>query len=121
MKKSRSKHTAQLAPAPRMPETIGALASRMADDFNNILTTVMGACTLIEKDDPYNSELLQCVALIRTSAERAADLSDRLMHAGRRIMGGGYSENHSQNVTSMRDKTKVYDIVSSNKHSGGSA
>lgn len=53
----------------------------MADDFNNILTTVMGACSLIDRDDPANAELLQCVALIRTSAEHAAVLSDKLMQA----------------------------------------
>ena len=59
-----------------------SLAGGIADDFNNILTTVMGACSLIDKDDLANEELLQYVALIRASAERAAALSDRLMRAG---------------------------------------
>ena len=101
MKKNRKKHKA--IPTTESHESMAALAGSMADDFNNILTTVMGACSLIDKDDPANGELLQCVALIRASAEHAADLSDRLMHVG----------------TSKRDKKTNDDIVPSNNHPGG--
>ena len=55
----------------------------MADDFNNILTVVLGACSLIDMDDPANAELLKYVALIRSSAERAALLADSLAAAGK--------------------------------------
>ncbi len=65
-------------------QSMATLAGGMAEDFNNILTTVMGACTLIKKDDPENDELLQCVALIRASAEHAAMLTDRLAHVSLR-------------------------------------
>lgn len=51
---------------------MGALACGMADDFNNILTTVMGAYSLLDKDSSANSKLIQYVDVIRTSAERAA-------------------------------------------------
>jgi nitrogen-specific signal transduction histidine kinase len=64
----------------RSAETIATLARGMSDNFNNILTTVMGACSLIDMDDPANSELREYITLIRTSAERAAVLSDMLMH-----------------------------------------
>jgi hypothetical protein len=88
----------------------------MADDFNNILTTVMGACTLIDKDDPDNCELMQCVALIRTSAEHAADLSDRLMRAGTSLQNNDCSKRTLQEpnkiTTSERDKKKGDGIVS---------
>ncbi len=122
MKRSRNKHTASAAPA-QTPESMAALAGRMADDFNNILTTVMGACSLIDKDVPANGELLQCVALIRASAEHAADLSDRLMHVG--TLGhdttplGAQPQNSCSADTSERDKKAVDDIVPSNNHTGG--
>lgn len=62
---------------------MSALAGVMADDFNNILTVVLGACSLIDMDDPANAELLEYVALIRSSAERAAVLADSLAAAGK--------------------------------------
>ena len=81
MKKIHTKHLTPDVLPHDTPESLAALAGGMADDFNNILTTVMGACSLIDKHDPGNGELLQCVALIRASAEHAAALSDRLMRA----------------------------------------
>lgn len=121
MKKSRSKQT--LLPPPATPESMTALAGGMADDFNNILTTVMGACSLIDRDDPANGELLQCVALIRASAEHAADLSGRLMQAGTKERENNCSDSSPQDsgsaVASERDKKCGDDIVSTN-NSGGS-
>lgn len=65
-------------PAPKLPESMAVLAGGMADDFNNILTVILGACSLIDMDASANSELLRCVSLIRVSAEHAAALADRL-------------------------------------------
>lgn len=62
-----------------MPEAMVALAGGLADDFNNILTVVLGACSLIDSNSSSGSELLRCVYLIRTSAEHAAVLSNRLV------------------------------------------
>ena len=91
------------------------LAEGMADDFNNILTTVMGACSLIDKDDSANAELMQYVSLIRTSAERAAVLSDRLMHVG-------MAETVIKELTPAPDsgcaKRTKNDIASPEPHSG---
>ena len=118
MKKSRTKHTT--TPPTEIPESLAALAGGMADDFNNILTTVMGACSLIDREDPGNNELLKYVAIIRASAERAAALSNRLMLAGSLELDGNSSESHHQNLesisTSVRDKNTVHDIVSGSNH-----
>ena len=102
---------------------MAALAGRMADDFNNILTTVMGACSLIDKDDPANGELLQCVALIRASAEHAADLSDRLMHVGtseqENVRSGRHPSETSPAERSVDDKKSIDDIVTTTNNPGG--
>lgn len=100
-----------------------SLAVGMADDFNNILTTVMGACSLIDRNDPANGELLQYVALIRASAERAADLSDRLMRAGTPVQNYEYPGHTTQEAfvvaTSERDKKNGVDVVSTKNEPGG--
>ena len=102
---------------------MSALAGGMADDFNNILTTVMGACSLIDRDDPANEELLQYVALIRASAEHAANLSNRLMHVGtleqENICPGGSPQDSGYAGASVRDKKEDDDIVSATKNTGG--
>ncbi|NTW80858.1 MAG: hypothetical protein HGB32_12045 [Geobacteraceae bacterium] len=102
---------------------MAALASGMADDFNNILTTVMGACSLIDKDDPNNRDLHQCVELIRTSAEHAAALSVTLMRAGAVDKVGANPGDHLQDsasaATSVRDKKSCDGIVSSDNKPGG--
>jgi hypothetical protein len=64
---------------PDVSETMVELAHDMVDDFNNILTTVMGACSLIDKSETENKELRQCIAVIRSSAERAVVLSGKLL------------------------------------------
>lgn len=109
--------------SPEMPESVAALAGGMVDDFNNILTTVMGACSLIAKDDPANGELLQYVALIRASAERAATLSDRLKRASAVEQEKVYSVAHPPDAVfadaSVRDKNTIHDIVSTQNHPDG--
>lgn len=94
---------------------MASLAGGMADDFNNILTTVMGACSLIDKDDPANGELLQYVALIRASAERAADLSYRMMRAGGMVTEkscpGSQPQDSVSAAASMCDKKGDSDII----------
>lgn len=102
---------------------MSSLAGGMADDFNNILTTVMGACSLIDSDDTANGELLQCVALIRASAEHAADLSGRLMQVGAleqvSACSGAPSQDSGNAAASKRDKTDDDAIVSTTKNPGG--
>jgi nitrogen-specific signal transduction histidine kinase len=119
MRKSQKKPANEASLKP--PETVAVLAGMIADDFNNILTTVMGACSLIDKNNPANSELLQYVDLIRSSAERAADLSDRLVHAS--IQGknnghsGGNEHEPGSKVTHGNDNSAIDGKVSRSKHS----
>ena len=121
MKKSHSKPVSSPPPVP--PESMAALADGMADDFNNILTTVMGACSLIDRDDSANVELLQCVELIRVSAEHATLLSRRLMRAGTMGLENACFDSFPQNSavidTPVRDKKKRDGIVSGAKKPGG--
>ena len=121
MNRLRTEHTPPSA--PETPESMSALAGGIADDFNNILTTLMGACSLIDRNDPANGELLQYVALIRASAEHAADLSDRLMHVGTLAQGNARSDSPAQDpgsaAASVRDKKDDDGIVSATKNPGG--
>lgn len=91
------------------------LARGMANEFNNILTTLMGACSLIDKDDSANGDLLRYVALIRASAEHAATLSERLMQAGMQGKKSARSRlstpDFGAEETSGRDKKSNHDIV----------
>lgn len=111
---SGNRATAAADPASKV-ETVVTLAEGIADDFNNILTAVMGACTIIDKAEPDNGELRHCVELIRTSAERAADLSDKLKHAGDSLNSGSSSaptRPSSRISASSRDKNGKNGIVS---------
>ncbi len=123
MKKPHTKHTVPATPVSPAPETIDVLACRMADDFNNILTTLLGACSLIDMDDPANGELVRYVALIRASAEHAAALSDRLASAFTQDQKNICTVN-PQHVscsadTSVSDKKSRDGIVSSKNLPGG--
>ncbi|MDD2309860.1 MAG: hypothetical protein PHH91_09795 [Desulfuromonadaceae bacterium] len=104
-------------------ETIAVLAEGIADNFNNILTTVLGACSLIDKDDPANGELQQCVALIRGSAERAAALTDRLASAitleQENVRSGRHPSETSPAERSVDDKKTIDDIVTATNNPGG--
>lgn len=75
MKRPRGKH----AHIKKIPQSINTLASELSDDFNNILTVILGACSLVDSDSSTGPELLKCVYLIRTAAEHAATLSNRLV------------------------------------------
>jgi nitrogen-specific signal transduction histidine kinase len=124
MKKPRTTHTVPVDPLSANYDSVADLASGIADDFNNILTTVMGACTLIDKDDATKSELLRYVALIRSSAERAACLSDKLMRASSKsgqehgCLEHGVPVPASGNA-SAGDKKTVRDIVPPTKKPNG--
>ena len=63
-------------------ETVGQLAGGVAHDFNNLLTAVIGNLCLVElpPDDP-NRELL---AVAEQAAQRAADLTKKLLGFARR-------------------------------------
>jgi len=60
-------------------ESVGTLAGGVAHDFNNILTVIIGAATLLNKRLEKDPELGPVVDLMRESAERAARLTQNLL------------------------------------------
>lgn len=64
-------------------EPIRDLASEVADGFNNLLTVIIGACTLLEKNAGNDPEQILYVDRIRNSADRAARLTQSLLEFGR--------------------------------------
>ena len=61
--------------------TLTELVSIMTSDLNNILTVILGACSLMDGDSSTGQDLSKCVSLIRSSAEHAAFISEQLAHA----------------------------------------
>lgn len=50
------------------------------DDFNNVLTTMLGVCTLLEDKASKDPEIVKYVSLLRASVERANSLAGRIGH-----------------------------------------
>lgn len=65
-------------------ECIGTLAGGVAHDFNNILTVIIGACTLLEMNAADYPDQMPFVSRIRNYAERAAQLTQDLLIFSRR-------------------------------------
>jgi len=65
-------------------EALGRLAGGVAHDFNNLLTTILGYGTLVrdelEEEDPLRSDVDEIIH----AADRASDLTQRLLTLGRR-------------------------------------
>lgn len=65
-------------------ESIGTLAGGVAHDFNNILTVIMGACSLLKLNAVDDPEQMKFVTQINNSAEQAARLTQSLLAFSRR-------------------------------------
>ncbi len=79
----RKKLEAQLRNAQKM-ESIGTLAGGVAHDFNNILTTIMGYCSLIMMKAGKGNPLLGYVEQIMEAANRASTLTHSLLSFSRK-------------------------------------
>ena len=79
----RKKLEAQLLHAQRM-ESIGTLAGGVAHDFNNILTTVMGYCSLILMKAGPGTQITSYVNQIMEAADRASALTQNLLAFSRK-------------------------------------
>ncbi|RYX91903.1 MAG: PAS domain S-box protein [Comamonadaceae bacterium] len=75
----------QLRHAQKM-EAVGQLTGGIAHDFNNLLATIMANLELLQRrvDSGRTDELPRYVAIARTSAQRAASLTHRLLAFSRR-------------------------------------
>jgi len=79
----RKKLEAQVLQAQRM-ESIGALAGGVAHDFNNILTTVMGYCSLILMKAGPGARITTYVNQIMEAVDRASALTQNLLAFSRK-------------------------------------
>jgi signal transduction histidine kinase len=68
----------------RRMETIGALASGIAHNFNNILGAILGHAEMAETRLAADSRATHNVGEIRRAGERARDLVDQILAFGRR-------------------------------------
>ena len=82
--KEKGKLEAQLFHAQKM-EAIGTLAGGIAHDFNNILQAIFGYAQMLmltkKSSDPENKKLAE----IQKAAQRAKELTDRLLIFGRKV------------------------------------
>lgn len=68
----------------RILDSIETLAGGVAHNYNNILTIIIGACSMLEKNVAGHPEQLTLITLINDSAERAARLTQSLLAFSRR-------------------------------------
>jgi signal transduction histidine kinase len=79
----RARLETNLQQARRM-ETVGALASGIAHNFNNIVGAILGQTEIAEQQLAPSSRAARSVNEIRRAAERARDLVDQILAFGRR-------------------------------------
>jgi PAS domain S-box-containing protein len=92
----------QLRQSQKM-ESIGTLAGGVAHDFNNILTVIGGACTLLKMDAGDNPEQTLLITQISNSVERAAKLTHSLLAFSRKQTINKQAEDMGGIVKTMQD------------------
>jgi PAS domain S-box-containing protein len=65
-------------------ESIGRLAGGIAHDFNNMLAGIIGAADILPLTQDLNKEAQNIVKIIMTSAQKAADLTSKLLSYSRK-------------------------------------
>lgn len=65
-------------------EAIGQLAGGIAHDFNNLLTGILGCTGLLRMTQEKNPEVLQAVDTIESAAQRASQLTTKLLGFARK-------------------------------------
>jgi signal transduction histidine kinase len=83
MQRERARLEGSLQQARRM-ETIGALASGVAHNFNNIIGAMLGHAEMAETEVIGNGRIEKHLSAIRTGGERARDIVDQILAFGRR-------------------------------------
>jgi hypothetical protein len=83
LEQERVRFERSLQQARRM-ETVGALASGIAHNFNNIVGAILGYTEMAEAQQASDSQLARNLGEIRRAGERARDLVDQILAFGRR-------------------------------------
>jgi PAS domain S-box-containing protein len=65
-------------------EAIGKLASGVAHDFNNLMTVVVGSCSLLKQKAIADAEVGRLLEGVEDCAERATELTRQLLAFGRK-------------------------------------
>jgi PAS domain S-box-containing protein len=82
LEEERERIRRETARAQKM-EAVGSLAGGMAHEFNNVLETIIGHCSLLQAKMDRSHPFAETVHAIQSSAERAADLTAKLLGFGR--------------------------------------
>lgn len=84
-------------------DSIGTLAGGVAHNYNNILTIIISACTMLKKNAIGQPEQLKLISLINNTAERAAKLNQSLLAFSRRQPVNKQLENLNSMVKNAQD------------------
>ncbi|MCK4538889.1 MAG: response regulator [Candidatus Krumholzibacteria bacterium] len=101
---SEKKHLQRLLMHSQKMETIGEMAGGIAHDFNNLLEGVLGYTTFMMDLIENEHELYNYLEIIKKSAKKAADLTNRLL-ALSRSRNNSKSQLNCNNM--LRDVTKL--------------
>jgi signal transduction histidine kinase len=82
LEREQARLESSLQKARRM-ETVGALASGVAHNFNNVIGAILGHTEMLEAAVKPESRPAQYVHGVRQAAERARDLVEQILHFGR--------------------------------------
>ena len=82
LEREQARLESSLQKARRM-ETVGALASGVAHNFNNVIGAILGHTEMLEAAVKPESRPAQHVHGVRQAAERARDLVEQILHFGR--------------------------------------
>ncbi len=83
LEQERSRLEVRLQQAKRL-ETVGAFASGIAHNFNNIMGAILGYAEMADDDSTSHSGTSYIIREIRRAADRARDLVDQILAFGRR-------------------------------------
>ncbi len=99
--RERRRIAARLEQSERL-ESVGQLAGAVAHDFNNLLTVIRGSAEMALDDAPAGTGLHQDLVEIRAAADRAADLTGRLLLFSRRELVRPEALNLSEVLPELR-------------------
>jgi PAS domain S-box-containing protein len=82
LEEERERIRRETARAQKM-EAVGSLAGGIAREFNDVLESIIGHCSLLQSGMDRSHPFAETIHAIQSSAERAADLTSKLLGFGR--------------------------------------